>query len=196
MAVHQFRYADYLKGGFGLVKTNLVPCAVGAVVMGIPLVGLVLGPTVAVNLMRGFKESRASGKPIEIGDLFKLDNLVPNLIAGILNWLGFLCCCIPGVLVMFSLPIMAEKPGTDPMNAVKGAFAFGKQNIVGLLILAFAFWLVSFLGLLPLIILNVVLSFVHRLAGLLVMPLFLAVSLVLTPLLLAALWLAFEDAKP
>lgn len=197
MAVHAFKYADYIKGGVNLVKANLVPSIVAVLGAMIPIAGV----CVIVNYMKGLKEAK-QGKPIEIGNLFKFDNLVPNFIVALIQGItSGPCCCFVGWLLQFGLPIMADKPGTDPMNAIKASFAFGKQNIAGVVILALAISCLFMIVIIPVVIIQFVLGLIlgggtiQLILSLLLTLVVLAAMLVLIPIGLASVWNAYEDAR-
>lgn len=193
MAAHTFKYGDYIKGGISLVKANLIPSVVAGLGMAIP----VLGATVMVNYMRGLKAAKGGGKPIEIGALFKFDGLVPNFIAQVLWMLAYCCCSIPGMLTCMTMPIMADKPGVQPVNAFKGALQFGLGNLVGVIVLMIAIGILSMIPIVPLVVLQTVLVSITQsgLIGLLFLPLFLAVGLILGPLATSIIWSAYDDAR-
>jgi hypothetical protein len=189
---HEFKHKQYLMDSLGFFKSNLVPSAVAGVGMMIPVVG----SCVMVNFMRAQKAAKSGGEPLSIGKLFSFENLVPNFIAQIIWTISYMCCMVPGIILFFTMPIMADRPGTEPLNAVKGALAFGKQNAVGLIILAVLCGVVSFVAFLPLIILNVVLTMVAGILGLLVLPLFLGMGAILTPIFVGTINNAYLDAQP
>jgi uncharacterized membrane protein len=152
MAV-QMRYGDYIKGGFEIVKANLVPSIVFALLLGLPIVSLA-GPIFMVNFLAAVKAAKHEGKPIQIGDLFNFENAVDKwvgpFIVAICIGIGNMCFVIPGILLAgilyFTAPILADKPGTPFLNAIKGAASFGKANMVPCVLLAFVLGLVAFLG--------------------------------------------------
>jgi len=151
MAV-QMRYGDYVKEGFEVVKANIAPSAVLVLLMGMPIISLA-GPIFLVNYMAAVKSARTEGKPIEIGALFNFENALDK-------WLGlFLCgvaiglgnlCVIGGIiaagLLFFTAPILADKPGTPFISAIKASFTFAKGNLVPMIILAFLIGIVQMLG--------------------------------------------------
>lgn len=171
MAV-QMRYGDYVKGGFEIVKANLVPSVVYALLLFIPIVSLG-GPIWTVNFMACVKAAKHEGKPIQIGDLFNFENAVDKWVGGFIMGLGFMCCIVPGMLLAFIPAIIADKPGTPFMNAVKGALAFGKANIVPMIMLMLVAMVVIVIG-----------------EILCVVPV-----LVALPTAQAAIFLAYEDHK-
>jgi hypothetical protein len=179
MAV-QMRYGDYIKGGLDIVKANIVPSIVLVLLMGLPIISLG-GPIWIVNYLAAVKRAKHEGKPIEIGDLFNFENAVDKwvglFIVGVCVGIGNMLFVIPGIIAMglfyFTAPILADKPGTPFMSAIKGALAFGKGNLVPSIILAFVMGLVSFLG---------------------VIACFLGVFITL-PMSLAGGYLAYEDHK-
>ncbi len=168
MAV-EMKYGDYIKGGWDLVKPNLVTAIVAMICMCIPIFGI----QVSVNFLRGLKEAKASGKAIEIGSLFAMDNIVNNIIAMILCGLFAMCCGLPFCLVYFGPALVADHPGVGFMDIVKGALAFGKQNIVPSLILMIVLGIVGGIG-----------------------QIALGVGILITyPIAMGAMWCAYEDHK-
>jgi len=139
MAV-EMKYGDYVKGGWDLIKSNLVPAIVTMVVMVvcciIPVVGAFLAMHFQVVFLKLLKENKESGKAIEIGQIFNFDNIVNNILAMFIAGLFGICCFFPYGLVIFTPCLLADRPGIGFMDAVKGAFAFGKQNILPSIILA------------------------------------------------------------
>ena len=77
----EMKYGDYVKGGWDLVKPNLVTSIVATLCMCIPFVGI----QVMINYLKGIKEAKNSGKAIEIGSLFDFANVVNNIVA-FLSW--------------------------------------------------------------------------------------------------------------
>lgn len=152
MAV-QMRYGDYIKGGLEIVKANLVPSVVFALCMFIPIVSLA-SPIFMVNYMAMVKAAKHEGKPMEIGGLFNFENAVDKwvgvFLAGLCIGIGNACFVIPGIIAAgifyFVGPILADKPGTPFVNALKGSLQFGKANLVPMIILAFVMGLVAFVG--------------------------------------------------
>jgi hypothetical protein len=187
MAAHTFKHADYIKGGLNTFKANLVPGIMAGILGLIP----VLGASVLVNYLRALKEKRTP----TVGDLFKMDNLVGNFIAQIVSALGFCCCWVPGAMMIFTMPIMADKPGCQALNAVKGAFAFGKANIVGVIILLIAVGIVGAIIMLPFMVVNFVLGFIASWLPLLFMPVVLGAAGVIMALTYTMIWTAYEDAR-
>lgn len=179
MAV-QMRYGDYVKEAFEIVKANLVPSVVFALATAIPLVNL-LSPIFMINFMAAVKAAKHEGRPIQIGDLLNMENAVDKwvgmFIVGLAVGIGNMCFIIPGLvlaaILYFTAPILADKPGTPFMNAIKGAFAFGKGNIVPSLLLVIVLGLVAFVGVLA--------------CG--------VGTLVTMPIAVAAGFLAYEDHK-
>lgn len=187
MAAHTFKHADYIKAGLNTFKANLVPGIAAGILGMIP----VLGASVIVNYLRALKEKRTPS----IGDLLKMDNLVGNFIAQIVAAFGFCCYWVPGAMMIFTMPIMADKPGCQPMNAVKGAFAFGKANLVGVIILMIAVGIVGAIIMLPFIIVQTVGGLIHWILQLLMTPVVLAAAGVVMSLTFTMIWHAYEDAR-
>ncbi len=155
MAV-QMRYGDYIKEGFEIVKANIVPSIVLMLIPIIPIVGGFIQMIAIVNFMAAVKAAKHEGKPIQIGDLFNFENvadkLLGPLIVGILVGIGMGCLVIPGIVLLgifyFVAPTIADRPGTPFVAAIKANLAFGKGNILPLLLLAIVNGLVVFAGVL------------------------------------------------
>jgi uncharacterized membrane protein len=167
MAV-EFKYGDYIKGGIDIFKANLVPSVVATLCMMIPIVGI----QVQVNFLKAIKENKANGKPIDIGSLFDFSNFVNNLVALIIMVIAGYCCLVPMMILFMIPPILADHPGIGFMDAVKGALAFGKQNIV------------------PMIILTLVIGVFISIGSFCFVGIFATL-----PIGLAAHWLAYEEHK-
>jgi uncharacterized membrane protein len=183
MAV-EFKHGDYIKSGWELTKSNLVPCIVAVLVMGVLGmigVGVFLWGQIAVNMYKGFKDAKASGKPMEIGALFNFDNFVNNLIAyivvGVVMMVLGIIPLVGGFIgqALFLLigPILADKPGIAFMDAVKAAIAFSKGNFVPCLIFTLICFVLTFVGMIP--------------CGLGVF--------VTVPITMAATWLVYDEHK-
>ena len=169
MAV-EMKYGDYIKAAVDVVKANLVPAAVAGVLMNLStvitlvaqvlavvlpvlaLVGLLALPVAIVqgvfivNWMRAVKAAKHEGKPIQIADLLNFENVVDKVITGLAFGIGLMCCCVPGALIAFGPCILADRPGTSFMNAIKAALSFGKQNLVPMLLLTIICMVVAFSG--------------------------------------------------
>jgi uncharacterized membrane protein len=146
----EMKYGDYIGGGWNIVKANLVPSIVAALAMIIPFVGLI----VMVNYMAAVKAAKHEGKPIEIGALFNFENAVDKilgpLVFGIIVMIASMCFVLPGIaaagVFYFSIPILADKPGTPWMNAIKAGMAFGKANLVPCILVSLVLGIVAGLG--------------------------------------------------
>lgn len=166
----QMKYGDYIKGGWEIVKANLGAAIVATLCIGmIPFVGLL----VMVNFLAGVKAAKHEGKPIAIGDLFNFDNAVDKIVGPLVVGIGFMFCFVPGALIYFAIPILADKPGTPFMDAVKAGLAFGKANIVPMILLVFIMFFVGGLG--------AIACYVGM--------------FITQPIALAGLYLAYEDHK-
>lgn len=180
----EMKYGDYISGGWGIVKANLVPCIVLVlimVVLGMVPLGGLLNPLLMVNFMAQVKAAKKDGKPMDIGGFFNFENAVDKLVGpiiiGFVAGLASICLVIPMFIVMgvfcFLMPILADKPGTPFMNAIKGSMAWGKQNIIPGTLLVIVTMLVAFVGVLA--------------CGL--------GTFITLPIANAALYLAYEDHK-
>jgi len=159
----EIKFGDRVKEGVEICKANLVPTILMPLIAGLAgmlvvapaiVVQMVVDPTIGailqiplsfasmavqgifvINWMAAIKAAKHEGKKIEIGDLLNFENAVGKGLTYMLAGLGFVFCCIPGIMLLFAAPIMADKPGTGVGDVLKAAFAFGKGNIVPLLIL-------------------------------------------------------------
>jgi uncharacterized membrane protein len=166
----EYKYADYLKGGWEtVVKPNLVPCVIATLCMCIPILGI----QVAINFLKAIKENKNGGKPIEVGALFDMANIVNNIIACFIMGLSAYCFLVPYFILMFIPPILADHPGISFMDAVKAALAYGKQNIVPNIILGVVFMCVIIAG--------------EIACGVGV--------LIAIPVVMSGMWLAYEEHK-
>jgi hypothetical protein len=186
----EFKNVDYVKESIGFVKGNLVPSAVAGICSGIPIIG----GSVLVNYLRAKKAGS-----VQIGQLFNFENLVPNFLAS-LSMFGFSCCFVPGVLLIFTMPIMADRPGTEWMSAIKASFNFGKQNLVPMIIMTLICGLVVALPMIALCIIITVISMILpsmiamivSLVGLLAM---MGIAAIGGPIVWGAINNAYNDAK-
>jgi uncharacterized membrane protein len=167
MAV-EFKYGDYIKGGVEIFKANLVPSLVATLCMCIPIVGV----QVQINFLKAVKENKANGKPIDIGGLFDFTNVVNNIIAVIIWAISGYCCLVPMLVLGMVTPILADHPGIGFMDAIKASLAFGKQNLV------------------PMIILMLVIGIFVSIGSFCFVGIFATL-----PIGLAAHWLAYEEHK-
>lgn len=135
----EMKYGEYISGGVEIFKANLVPCIVATLCLCIPIVGMV----VMVNFFAGIKGFKEGGTPIDIGGLFNFENVVDKILVVIVMAIGFMLCVIPGCLIYFAPLIVADKPGTPFMDAVNQSLAFGKANLVNMIILVL---ILGFLG--------------------------------------------------
>ncbi len=169
MSEVNFRYGDYVKEGVEVFKANLVPCIVGMILCGVPILGMI----VMINFLEAIKKNKGEGTPIDIGALLNFDNAVDKIVVCIITGIGFQIFFVPGALIYFGPAILADKPGTPFMNAVKGSLAFGKANLV------------------PSIITAIVVSIVAMVGCIL-----LGIGMLITgPIALTTYWLAYQDAK-
>lgn len=169
MAV-EMKLGDYIKASVDIVKANLPGAAVAGLLMNLataisivgqvgafvfPPLGLIalLAIPVAlvqgvfvINYMRAVKQAKHEAKPIAVGDILNFENIVDKVVGGFAWGLGFACCCIPGVLILFTPCILADRPGTSFMNAIKAALAFGKANLVPSLLLALVCLILAYAG--------------------------------------------------
>ncbi|MCA8920272.1 MAG: hypothetical protein KDD82_00605 [Planctomycetes bacterium] len=173
MAV-EIKFGDHVKEALEICKANLVPTLATPIVSALPIIliyGVAMGLTMAtesglimllalpliivaslfqgvvfINWMAAIKAAKHEGKAIEIGSLLDFSNIVSKMLTWLIMGILFNICIIPGVIVCFAPCIVADKPGTSPIDAIKAALSFGKGNIVPLLILMIVLFLVYLVG--------------------------------------------------
>ncbi|MEZ6187211.1 MAG: hypothetical protein R3F62_19640 [Planctomycetota bacterium] len=173
MAV-EIKFGDHIKESLEICKANLVPtlltpliAAIAGIVVMLPaiIVQMVVDPTIGsllsiplnivaagvngifmINFMAAVKAAKHEGKAIAIGDILNFENAAGKALTQIGVTIGFIFCCIPGVILFFAPAIVADKPGTSPAQALKAALAFGKGNIVPMLILLIVFIVLVIVG--------------------------------------------------
>jgi uncharacterized membrane protein len=166
----EMRHGDYMKEGWEIVKANLGASILATVlILLIPIVNI----QIMVNFFKAVRDYKTSKRPIDVGALFDFTNFGNNFVAALLVGLIASCCFLLYPLFFFALPILAENPRMNGIDAMKGAFAHGKANFGPL----FLFMLLS-----------IVVILVSELLCLLPV-------LVAFPTVLAAQWLAYEDQK-
>lgn len=163
------QYGDYIKDSFDVFKANPAAGIVATLALIIPIVNLL----VIVNYMEMVKSAKHEGKPMEIGQLFNFDHAVDRIVAPLIVGLVSACCFLIGFVLLFTLPILADKPGTPFMTSIKAAFAYGKANFVPLAILAVILGVVNMIG--------------NLACGI--------GALVTTPVCLGAMFLAYDDNR-
>jgi uncharacterized membrane protein len=144
MAV-QMRYGDYVKQSWEIVKANIGPSIVFTIACFFPIVNLGM-PIWMCNFMAAIKAAKNEGKPIQIGDIFNFENAADKWLGPFLASLAYMCCVIPGMIVAFTPCIIADKPGTPFMSAIKGALQFGKANIVPMILVCIVCGVVIAIG--------------------------------------------------
>ncbi len=150
MAV-EMKYGDYIRGGLDIVKANLVPsCLLLLIIIVtgfVPILGTFIAQIWVVNFMAAVKAAKHEGKPIEIGSYFNFDNAVDKLVAPAIHLILSGLCFLIMPLTMWAAPIIADKPGTPFMSALKASMAFGKANYVSSLIFGFIIGILVILSL-------------------------------------------------
>jgi len=127
----EMQVGNYIKGGIEVYKANMVPLFVAAVLAWVP--------GVQTNATAQVLRFRANGQAMDIGGLFNFDNVVHKFLSSMLG--GF------PLIPILSMPLLAEHPGLSFVDSWKAGWAFGKNEIVGMLILVFATMAVSMSGL-------------------------------------------------
>lgn len=134
MAV-ELDYKSAIEEAFEVVKANLGPSLAVGVISIVPPLTLA-APLVVVNYLIAVKRARKEGRQIEFGDLFNTENLADKWVGAFLAGFAYALCFLPGALLMFTPSILADRPGTPFVRALKAAFAFGKANLAGCLMLS------------------------------------------------------------
>ena len=141
-----FPFAALVKGGFGIVKANLVPSILLVLLCGIPLLNLISFVFI-FNYLGQVKRFLETGQPITVGEYFKFDDVVQRLLLVICQGILSHPICIagiPGMMTIFGMHIMVDKPGTPFVSALKASLFWTKSNLVGNLIQIFLLGLVLF----------------------------------------------------
>ncbi|MBX3471750.1 MAG: hypothetical protein KF878_33255 [Planctomycetes bacterium] len=146
----QMKFGDYISGGLEVFKANVVPSVVAVLCMMIPFVNFLIG----INYMAAVKAAKHEGKPIQIGDLFNFENAVdkivgPFLVVFLMN-IGSMILFVPGLIIgglfVFVGPILADRPGTSFIDAMKASLHFAKGNLVPCILLSLVVGIVTFVG--------------------------------------------------
>lgn len=136
------------------IGARVLPASVmsilGLVAMIVSLVmSLVLlfgGPQLFTSYIRGCREYQINGTKMSIGMYFRMDDLVSRYICAFVSGCLAWCFGISIILFGWSLPILADYPGTPFVNALKASLAFAKKNIVPTIILLIAIGILNFIG--------------------------------------------------
>jgi hypothetical protein len=118
-------YKGCLTDGFDVVKANLGASVVFAVCACVPI----LGQLALINYLRGVKVARRDGTPIEIPDLFCLDDVVDKVVVPLGVIAALSVFLVPGALILFAPCLVADK-GTSFDRAFPAAGAFGVAHPV------------------------------------------------------------------
>jgi hypothetical protein len=161
-------YKSCLKEGCNVVLANLAPSLVFGLCSFVPI----LGQVALVNYLKGVKAARRDGKQIEIGELFRLDDVVDKVVVPLGVLAALLVFFVPGALIVFAPCLVADK-GTSFDRALPAAFAFGLAHPRSSVVLT---------GLATLVVIASILC--------LVVP-----ALVVVPAVHAAVFVAFEQHK-
>ncbi len=134
MAV-ELDYKGAIEEAFDVVKANLGPSLAVGVICIVPPLSLA-APLVVVNFLVAVKRARKEGRQIEFGDLFVTENVADKWVGTFVAGFAYSLCFVPGALLMFAPCILADRPGTPFIQALKAAFAFGKANLAACLMLS------------------------------------------------------------
>ncbi|MBI5516666.1 MAG: hypothetical protein HY909_22975 [Deltaproteobacteria bacterium] len=151
MTEAQTDYAAALKDAFGIStrSENLLPLLVDAAIVivgGVCTLGVLAGPlAVGYNAM-AVRASR--GQPIAVGDSLKgLSQLGTALVAGLLVFLAavVLGCTVVGApavafFASWVFVILAERPGTSAVDAIKASVQLALAHPVDTAVLAVVCW--------------------------------------------------------
>lgn len=95
----------------------------------------------------------AAGQPIQVGDFFKLPNvgnaILTALLVGLATGIGYSLLVIPGIIVAFFSTFaiaFALDRGLGAVDAIKESVALVKNNIVPVLLLVLAVYVVNAIG--------------------------------------------------
>ncbi len=110
------------------------------------LVYVVGGPQIMSNYIKGVREYQTNGTKMSIGMYFRMEDLVPRYICAFVMGVANMCFGAGIILFGFSLPILADYPGTPFANALKASLAFSKKNIVPMIILLVAIGILNMIG--------------------------------------------------
>jgi uncharacterized membrane protein len=103
-------------------------------------------PLTITNYIAGVKKYQETGESFGIGQLFSFDNFLHKYLTALVAGLGFMCCCIPGVLLMFSSSLIVDKPELGIAGALKGSLAFVKRNFVPVFMLLIVMVVLNIIG--------------------------------------------------
>lgn len=104
------------------------------------------GPQIMSNYIKGVREYQTNGTKMSIGMYFRMEDLVPRYICAIVMGVANMCFGAGFILFGFSLPILADYPGTPFANALKASLAYTKKNIVPMIILLIGIFILNFIG--------------------------------------------------
>jgi hypothetical protein len=140
-------FAGLKKNPFAHIAATVLVSVVGGV-----SAGLLTGPML-VGYLRMVR-TEDEGGTVEFTDVFKgFDDFVPALLAvllsGILVWIGFMLCFVPGLLIIGLVPTAAYLVAVgekDGIQAIKRALAAVKDHLLGTVICSLVLGIVGSLG--------------------------------------------------
>ncbi|GAB2447735.1 hypothetical protein GCM10027062_31780 [Nocardioides hungaricus] len=99
------------------------------------LVGWIISMIVGAGIVRGALDI-TEGRQLEPSGLLKPNKLgevvIASLIIGVLTFVGFIACIIPGILVAFftsyALYFLMDRPEMGAIDAIKASFEFTRHN--------------------------------------------------------------------
>ncbi|RMG07838.1 MAG: FHA domain-containing protein [Planctomycetota bacterium] len=103
-------------------------------------------PLLGSNYMAGVKRYQETGERFGIGALFDFENFLGKYLTNFLSGLGFVCCCIPGILFLFAVPVFLDNPALGPVGAIKGSLAWTKRNLVPAILLVAVIGVLNIVG--------------------------------------------------
>ena len=117
------------------------------------LIGWIISMIIGAGIVRGALDI-TEGRQLEPSTLLKPNKLgeviIASLLIGILTFVGFILCVIPGFLVMFftsyTLYFLMDRPEMGAMDAIRASFEFTKANagnVILWFLISLAAWFVG-----------------------------------------------------
>jgi hypothetical protein len=125
---------------------GMIGLLMGVLSLVLFLVYVLGGPQIATNYIKGVREYQTNGTKMSIGMYFRMEDLVPRYICSFVVGAANMCFGAGIILFGFSLPILADYPGTPFANALKASLAYSKKNIVPMIILLIAIGILNMIG--------------------------------------------------
>jgi uncharacterized membrane protein len=117
------------------------------------LIGWIVSMIIGAGIVRGALDI-TEGRELEPATLLKPNKLgeviIASLLIGILTFVGFIACVIPGFLVMFftsyTLYFLMDRPEMGAIDAIRASFEFTKNNagnVILWFLISLAAWFVG-----------------------------------------------------